>query len=808
MIIRYLKLTNYRRFAHAELELPSGIIGIIGLNGTGKSTLVEAIAWALYGNQPEITRTSKGDVKRSGTSTKDPCSVELEFSLDGNNYRLIREIRGKAQTINAELHVNGQLEARTAKDTTEYLVRKLGMDYKSFFASVFARQKELNALSSKQAGDRKQLVLRMLNIERLERVKRSVGGDRRATKNYLEGLSQSVVDSAGQDLGRKLREEQNVLTGQQDKLASEIGQIEKDKLEKEKTFQRIADELEVYARKYSEYRTLRSELDKIEKIIAALTADMSGYERQLSALEADEKKLEGIREQNEKYEGLLAEKEKQEEAKDKFSRLKNLNEQLAENDQKIKELSVQHTNFTKQLHFFAEMDKNITELDAEQKELEASLTEVNAGHTRCEQILAQLRHEIKEQASHRDSIADLGPESTCPTCDRPLEDHYEGLLNKLDSELEKKNGEAAAREKELVELERQRKELGSKKAELDKREVELEQGRLKREEIRARLAAIVSERKGVGRERLSLESRVNALGTVGFDPDSYESIKGQIGGLKVVHEQFVALKSAVERKPELRTKLDGVSTELKKITGSRSDKEKTIAELDFDEGRYEQLQDVRNAAGTVYQQAVADLKMRTQELAHLKDKMAGVEEQLLQVTEKKKKIEEKKEQLDYLSTLENVLDKFKMDLISRIRPLLSQYSSDFLKKLTEGRYSQLELDENYDIFIYDNGEKYELKRFSGGEEDIANLSLRLAISRVIAESAGTTGLNLIILDEIFGSQDAYRKRNIITVLQELSNQYQQIFLITHVEEMKELMGFVLDVHADSEGDSSEISVMV
>ena len=66
---------------------------------------------------------------------------------------------------------------------------------------------------------------------------------------------------------------------------------------------------------------------------------------------------------------------------------------------------------------------------------------------------------------------------------------------------------------------------------------------------------------------------------------------------------------------------------------------------------------------------------------------------------------------------------------------------------------------------------------------------------------------MIILDEIFGSQDAYRKRNIINVLQELQNQYQQIFLITHVDEMKDQMGFVLNVYADPDVDSSHIDVI-
>ena len=101
-----------------------------------------------------------------------------------------------------------------------------------------------------------------------------------------------------------------------------------------------------------------------------------------------------------------------------------------------------------------------------------------------------------------------------------------------------------------------------------------------------------------------------------------------------------------------------------------------------------------------------------------------------------------------------------------------------------------------------NGESYDIERFSGGEEDLANLSLRIAISKILAERSGAS-FNLIILDEVFGSQDTARRRNIIKVLTHLSRQFRQILLITHIEDMKhDYLTSLLEVREAADGASN------
>ena len=185
--------------------------------------------------------------------------------------------------------------------------------------------------------------------------------------------------------------------------------------------------------------------------------------------------------------------------------------------------------------------------------------------------------------------------------------------------------------------------------------------------------------------------------------------------------------------------------------------------------------------------------------------ITGRDDQLKQLADVEARVGATQKESETLAVLGEVMRVFRSNVISRIVPTLSQISSALFEELTEAKYNGMELDEDYNINVYDKGQKYPLDRFSGGEADLANLCLRLAISRVIAERSGSA-INFLVLDEIFGSQDTIRKRNIMQTFTNLSKQFGQILLITHIEEVKDLMGNVIGVKELADG-SSEVSVL-
>ncbi|MBM4237840.1 MAG: hypothetical protein FJ151_05075 [Euryarchaeota archaeon] len=199
-----------------------------------------------------------------------------------------------------------------------------------------------------------------------------------------------------------------------------------------------------------------------------------------------------------------------------------------------------------------------------------------------------------------------------------------------------------------------------------------------------------------------------------------------------------------------------------------------------------------------------EFKEREGELRLKEMEARNAEVQVSELASTERSLSERTNQLGQLAVLSGVMRDFRTNVMARIVPTLSEISSALFAELTDSRYGGMELDEDYEVHIYDGGDKFPLSRFSGGEADLANLCLRLAISRVIADRAGSS-VDFLILDEIFGSQDQTRKRNIMSTLNQLSRQFSQIILITHIEDVKEFMTHVVGVRETEDG-TSELSI--
>jgi exonuclease SbcC len=150
------------------------------------------------------------------------------------------------------------------------------------------------------------------------------------------------------------------------------------------------------------------------------------------------------------------------------------------------------------------------------------------------------------------------------------------------------------------------------------------------------------------------------------------------------------------------------------------------------------------------------------------------------------------------------LSVFREEASRRARPTLAQKTSLLLGQTTRGRYSAVQLTDSYQLEIIDRDRIYPLKRFSGGEQDLASLCLRLALSRTLAEQRGAeTGF--VLLDEVFGSQDPDRRRALLEQLRALADsEFRQVFVVSHTDDVVEHCDLRIDVSRDDNAVSSAV----
>jgi exonuclease SbcC len=137
-----LRLQNFRQHADTHIVFHDGLTGIIGANGSGKTTILEAIAWALYGQ--DAARGKKETLRwmRAGAGAK--VKVELAFELGGHRYFVSRGL------TQAELFLDGSDApiANSLTGVTDVLRRRLGMSREEFFNTYFTGQKELDVMAA------------------------------------------------------------------------------------------------------------------------------------------------------------------------------------------------------------------------------------------------------------------------------------------------------------------------------------------------------------------------------------------------------------------------------------------------------------------------------------------------------------------------------------------------------------------------------------------------------------------------------------------------------------------------------------
>ncbi len=800
MIIKSLKLKNFRRFPNLELDLPENLIGIIGRNGSGKTTLLEAIGWVLYGNRPELVRTSKNEIRSQFADDKDICSVEVIFEIGGLEYRVLRELRGKNAVVEAAVYRVGDETPEAVQDSgvNDFIENLLGLDYKSFFASVFARQRDLAALSEMRPEERRQAINRLINIDRIDAARESIRRDRKEKQAYIQGRESHIKDIGilQQTLGTQQAQLNLIQTQSKDK-EKEIRDLEKMRRQQQ-------TELEKANETRDRFFDLQREIEKLQE---RRLNKLHEHERTVGEIE----KLEQAKTEYEKLQPQIEAWQEMKQEKDEWDRrellFRDRQNQQALRERLAEELRQDESTIQGWEEQAAGIDKEKASLDGVEEKIE-TLTEtcdaLRDRQSRLQGEITSFRSKMDDIDAHRKTVEDLGEESPCPVCTRPLKEHYGVVIERFSDDSQKLLNSLALTEKELRAT---TDSLAEASDTLKKRQKDQQQWiRLtsRQMEILSNLKSVRSALDRKKTEIREIDTHLKELGTVAYSEEEHRDIRIKFEELSVKRDQALLLQSQTGRLPDIKTLLKNLDTAIKE---TNDDIDRTCQyqnKLGYNEKDFIAQ---KSAVETSSQQ----LEMANEKLSEIRKNLALGEREIKQLEEQiaeqetiRREIESLKEEIAYLQLLDDHFGSFRLELAGRMRPLIAGRASELLALLTNSRYSILELDEDYNIHIYDGTERFSIRRFSGGEQDLANLCLRIAISQVVAERSGKNPLNFIALDEIFGSQDQERKELILSALNRLSARFRQIFVITHIEDVKDVMPVLIEVNSVDPQQSTAI----
>jgi len=795
MVIESLRLRNYRRFRTLELDFPENLIGIIGRNGVGKSTIVEAVGWALYGNR--VVRTDKADVRSQSASPKEVCEAELVFSCGGEQYRVHRQLRGKNATAEAAAYRGSDPAPVAVQDSgvTEFIENLLGLDYQSFFASVFARQKELDALSRLQPAERLRCINRLINIDLIDRAREQVRQDRNERRAYCEGLRASLKDEAV--LRQRLAEVEAALQhkrAQEQQTATELARAKEALRRAKKEFDALSATRDRFLRLSSRRQSLHDRLRDWEQSLHNASKDLESIDRAAERLQEMAPQLEELSR-------VRVEKERLDSAATAAASRQAKGEELARVGRQMEELRATATALVKKAaslpeltHELEDLAEKIAGLDKEIARAEEQVRQLNA----LREAIAAKGRELRDK---RERVEKLGPSSPCPVCTRPLGDQHATVLHNFDQELAQLRQQYRALQEKEDQAKQHYAQLKKTLAEFQGNEKDLLRRKHSAEEAAAQLEQAQRQVAEYEQRRTALEREIASLSLIAYDAKLHQQLKLRLEELTRLHDEALRLKAHVERRERVTAEISRLQSAISESTAELAEVEAELESVGFDEADYVRAQKlVEQCSQAQEQQQEAHSRVR-EELAALEKEREGIVADLEQQQRQLQEIATAEEDIRYLELLDYHFDRFRQELANRLRPLIAMRASELLRLTTQGRYSLIDLDSDYTIRLYDGTTPYLLARFSGGEQDLVNLCLRIAISQVVAERSGVTPMNFIVLDEVFGSQDEQRRQLILNALNQLSARFRQVFVITHIEPVRDSLPVVISVDQQNEHES-------
>lgn len=785
MTLESLKLQNFKRYADYKIEFESGLCGILGRNGQGKSTIFDGVFFALYGDY----KGSKELIPTAGSEGS--VKVELNFEIEGKSYTAIREFRGKSLTAYASLKEGDETIATGAKEVTLSVTKLLGIAKEAFLHTVFASQKELTALSSMKNDERKAMMRRLLGLEKIDKIEVMI-------REELTELNRDIKNASAYLLSKDVLKQHHDDLKAKTEIAAILDMRIKQLIDEATTLKTVYETakitLDTHQKAKEERQKKIEQLDKLQQALALKQKQLTALDEELKTLQSQQSSYTAQIPLKTRFEVLEKSLTEQENVKAVFLKKEGLEKEQEELRKSYVSRKEEVAQLTKEIAPLEALKVQLLQEQNQFKTLKIALDTLTELITKTTAEIASSRTNITGVQVKVQKITDLGTESPCPICTRPLLENYDNVLSSLQHEIidiyQKQIDEAQVR---LNTLNEQKNTQQKTLSEADVRQSSTDKQVTLLQSKTQDLAKAYERFKEVEVRGIANKAALAQLGAIIYDVNTHTALKAERETLKPQVDAIIALEALIATIPAKTTTAQQLRDQINTDTLSITAQQKLITDDTYNEKAHTAASAHVKTAETAKDTKAVEHNAALLEHTNIRRDIEAIDKEIKRDETQRASLKTRENDRDDYEKLKAVMSEFKTHINSRVAPRIGEVASEMYSRITRGKYQHIEVSPEFDFYIYDNGERYPIERFSGGEIDLANLVLRIAISKTLGELSGGGNIGFLAFDEVFGSQDEERRIQIMEAFHTISESYRQIFLISHETEIKEMFERVVEL---------------
>ena len=738
-MIKKLILENWKKHEFLELDFSKGVNVIVGEMGTGKSSILQAINYCLFGNFNELkSREIKtDDLIMNG---KDECNIKLYF----DEYIIERSIK-KGKTTEANIRNNKEnLAGPSTVEVNNYIEEKLKINEDVFLKAIYSSQNDIDTILKVTPTNRKKIIDELMNLTEFEIVRKNavslinkLNNQKEIYKKFLDEFNQKDLFNHKEITLKKIEE-----------LNINKVEFEKNIPELKNNYIIIKDKLNLIQDKKYKNKSLTESLNKLKSKIMTINIDEETPEIDF---EFEIKKLDN---------SIINLKQ---DSKQIHSLLEQLSNEKITYEKNLLNMNNLIDNYKKEMNYF---EKNYSEYS------DINFYEINNNYQKLYSELIEIKRNFESSkiklVSLRDSLDRLNNmESKCFVCDNIIdEENKKSLISRRKSEI----AITLMKQNELTE----KIENSEEKTSNLKKYIDIE------EQYKNNLDNYNSVKINLSKIENEITNIKNKIFEI--DKNIVDNKKNVVDVEKLLEHNELHLKKLYQKKENINKKIEfnNINQEIKLL-------EKELLNLDFNpnlldilSSEFETISNDMAKSEYKLKQFDNDIKIHIERLKTIEEKFNSYDD----LTLKLKNIMNK---INFLIILKNKLfesqELLRDDLILAVNEELSNIWIDLYPydNFTNLRIMPI----NNDYFVQLKEYKGEWKNIvgyaSGGEKMLSCISTKIAFSKILSPSVG-----LIILDEPTHNLDNNAVNNFISIINNnIKSQINQLIIVTHDNRLAE-----------------------